>query len=227
MVDKHMPYFNLIDALKGQGCGICSILRDAAYRFMDNLLYERTNDSSFREEIKASLGLCPLHAWQLQKLGDCLSSTAIYDDLVTSIISRIKSTKNKRSFITAFSGIRDRKYYKNEETVCPVCKVVRSVEKSYVSVFIDSFYEPEFNDAYKKSFGLCLPHLVTVISRCNDNRMIRAILDIELEKMDNLVKELDEIKRKYDYRFSGEGFGKEGSAWIRAVEKMSGQEGVF
>ena len=33
--------------------------------------------------------------------------------------------------------------------------------------------------------------------------------------------------RKHDYRFSKEGYKKEGDSWERAIEKLIGKEGVF
>ena len=227
MVDKHMFYFNLMNALKEEGCGVCFVVKDAAYRFMDNLLYERTNDPYLRKEVKDSLGFCPLHAWQLQGLGDCLSSTIIYSDLMNSLANGIKTAEDKRHFLARFSKIKNRGSHENKRITCPVCKITRETEKNCITLFVDSFSEPEFHSAYKKSFGLCLPHLTTVINNCSDSRIVHSILDIEHEKMKDLVKELDEIKRKYDYRFSDEDFGKDGNAWIRAVEKVSGKEGAF
>jgi len=52
------------------------------------------------------------------------------------------------------------------------------------------------------------------------------MLKIESQKIGNLRKELDEFERKHDYRFTKEGFGKEGDSWIRAIEKMIGKEGM-
>ena len=90
-----------------------------------------------------------------------------------------------------------------------------------------SFYEPEFHSSYKSSFGLCLPHLIEVTGNCKEKKIINSFLNIESEKMKDLIGELKEIQRKHDYRFSHENFGKEGDAWIRAIEKMVGKEGVF
>ncbi len=42
-----------------------------------------------------------------------------------------------------------------------------------------------------------------------------------------LVTELDESIRKNDYRFVSEGFGAEGDAWIRALERLSGAAGAL
>lgn len=39
-----------------------------------------------------------------------------------------------------------------------------------------------------------------------------------------LDAELVELIRKYDYRFTAEGFGEEGNAWKRAIPKVSGEQ---
>lgn len=229
-MNKHMSYFNLLDALKEDGCCICRLLKKTIHKLMDDFLYEQVNDSGARNEIRESLGFCSLHAWQLQKFGDPFGSAIIYDDLMQMVADRIErmaiSEKRIKDFSAEVLKI-DNKSYPRKKAICPVCKSRTEAEARYVSTFIESFNEPEFLSCYKSSFGLCLPHLQTVINTCRQKKIIREVLNIELAKMKELISELKEIQRKHDYRFSHEGFGKEGDAWIRAIEKMVGKEGIL
>ncbi len=229
-VDKHQTYFNLMDALKEAGCPICFLVKKSIHKLMDDFLYEQVNDPGVRSETRESLGFCSLHAWQLQKFGDPFGSAIIYDDLMQLVIDRIErmvvSKKGIKEFSAEILKINNKSYYR-KKAICPVCKSKREAEARYVSTFIESFNEPEFLSFYKSSFGLCLPHLREVINSCRQKKIVRDLLNIESAKMKELINELKEIQRKHDYRFSYEGFGKEGDAWIRAIEKMVGKEGVL
>ena len=70
---KHTTYFNLLDALKEDGCPICAIIKKAIHKSMDDFLYEQVNDPAIRKQIKESFGFCNRHAWQFQKLGNGFS----------------------------------------------------------------------------------------------------------------------------------------------------------
>jgi hypothetical protein len=72
-----------------------------------------------------------------------------------------------------------------------------------------------------------LQHLAIVIRKCRDKRITKEILEVESAKVAHLVGELEEFMRKQDYRSSDEQPGKEQDAWIRAIEKIVGKEGVF
>ncbi len=227
--ENHQPYFNLMDAFKEPGCPICSLVQENIHKFMDILLYEQVNDPGVRNEIRISLGFCSLHAWQLQKLGDPFGSAIIYEDLMKNLVDRMdrmviseKSVKNLFAEILKIKNKGDGR----KKAICPICKSGKGAETRYVSTFIESFNEPDFFSAYSKSFGLCFPHIVEIFNICRQNEILREILNIESAKMKDLIGELKEIQRKNDYRFSQEGFGKEGNAWIRAIEKMTGKEGV-
>jgi hypothetical protein len=46
---------------------------------------------------------------------------------------------------------------------------------------------------------------------------------VQLAHWESLIAELSEFVRKNDYRFQHEPVGREGSAWLRAVDAVSGQ----
>lgn len=230
-MDIHTSYFNFLDALREEGCSICFLLKKTIHKLMDDFLYEQVNDPGVRKEIRESLGFCSAHAWELQKFGDGFGSSIIYEDLMELVANYIEkiivSGKSVKDFSAEISKVNSKDYYKRTKAACPMCKSRREAEKRYVSTFIEGFHEPEFYSSYKNSFGLCLPHLIEAIKDCREKKTINSLLNIESEKMKGLIGELKEIQRKHDYRFSHEGFGKEGNAWIRAIEKMVGKEGVF
>ena len=71
--------------------------------------------------------------------------------------------------------------------------------------------------AFTQSSGLCLPHLRQTCAQAQDGAALAKLLEVELEKLENLHSELAEFIRKNDYRFLKDGFGAEGTAWRRAA----------
>jgi hypothetical protein len=233
-MEKHQTYFNLLDALKEKGCPICFLIKKKIHKSMENFLYENVNDPETRKKIRESLGYCALHSWQLQKFGDGLGLSIIYEDLLGILKNKIEeftSKKNKYNLfkkqLNLLTNNIKLSYHEKTKRSCPICKEMRDTEKIYISSFIEYFNDIEFNINYESSFGLCLPHFISTIKLCKNESIIKELCKIEIKKIELLQQELIEFQRKHDYRFSYEGYGKEKDSWIRAIEKLIGKEGIF
>jgi hypothetical protein len=219
---KHTTYLNLLEALK-EGCPLCFLVRKTTQRLMADFLYESVNDPGIREDIKASQGFCNRHAWQLQKFGDGLGQAIIYSDLMNAVSKELKERDESVAIKELVKSISHRT---TKKRICIFCRQEKDTEERYVSVFWESFDDLEFSLHYKNSFGLCLPHLAVALKKCKSKKFSNELVNIESQKLSNLIGELKEFMRKHDYRFSQEKFGKEGNSWIRAVEKSTGKEGT-
>jgi hypothetical protein len=215
-VEKHQTYFNFLDALK-EGCPLCCSVRKSIRKAMDDFLYENVTDAVLQEEIRRGRGFCNRHAWQLRKFGDGAGQAIIYDYLLNQSLNELDAGAF-REFI---------RKEKDGKPGCLFCKQEREAGSRYLSVFWDSFAEPEFRAAYKNSAGLCLPHLSDVLAAGRPSGPAEELVSLEKEKLGALARELHEFLRKHDYRFSGEGFREEGDSWVRAIEKFIGQEGLY
>jgi hypothetical protein len=224
---KHISYFNLLDALKENGCAICALIKKSVHKSMDNFLYEQVNDPGVRKEIKESFGFCNRHAWQLQKFYDGLGLSIIYHYLSGVLIDKIDKQMDPKTLIKRLLKDKEIRNFQKIQNTCMVCKEEKEVERRYIEVFIDNFEDTELKCAFKNSFGLCLPHLLMLTKICKDAKLSTEVLKIEAVKIKSIIEELKEFERKYDYRFSKEKFGKEGDSWIRAIEKLIGKEGIF
>jgi len=191
---------------------------------MDDFLYESVNDPGLRDDIKASRGFCNRHAWQLQKFGDGFGQAIVYNDLMNAFLKELEEINESISVKELLKRINLGTAAKQ---ICMFCKQEKDAEERYISVFWESFDDPEFNFHYKDSFGLCLPHLALALKKCNSKKLGKELVDIETGKISGLIRELKEFMRKHDYRFSKEKFGKEGDSWIRAIEKSIGKEGIY
>lgn len=81
---------------------------------------------------------------------------------------------------------------------------------------------PDLERALASSDGLCLSHLVQALKASRCGAAARRLLQASTAKLEELKAQLAEIRRKHDYRFSGEPWGAEKDAWARAAAIWSG-----
>lgn len=214
-------FFRLLEALS-KGCPICQVIKEDIIDSMDAILYEHVTDPLIREQLRTGW-MCNRHAWELRSRGDAFGQSIIYEDLLTNFINYIDET-GKKEIRKGFKGLWE---LKKPAERCMFCISEKEIEDRFISVFIENFYEEQFQNTYKKSQGLCLPHLIEVVRKDVKGNVVRSVLSIERKKISQLVVELKEFIRKHDYRYSEEPFGKERDAWIRAVEKLNGKAGIL
>lgn len=191
---------------------------------MDDLLYENVNDPGVREKIRRSAGFCNRHAWQMHKIGDGFGLGIIYEDLLRIVLEKAPAHDDHSVSIIKkelfdVSGIQ-------RKCPCIVCDQEWTIEKQYCSLFIRSLGDPEFLAQYRNApAGLCFPHIFSILKESEAVETQRTIVQIEIGKAHALLEELRIFIKKHDYRFEKEGFGSEGTSWIRAIEKFVGKEG--
>lgn len=206
MRERHTAFYNLLDSVRGHGCPVCSLVLKSNLKFIDGILYESVNDPALRDEIRGSEGFCNRHSWQLRRTNDGFGLGIILDDLMQLIMPRLGRARAGKE--------------------CIFCREEKEAARRYIRVFLDNFDDPELKIAYKNSFGLCLPHLRIALGECRNRQQAEEILALESGKLAALSAEVKDFLRKRDYRFSSEKTGAESDSWIRAVEKLSGKEGM-
>ncbi len=207
---KFLGYIKLTDAFKKEGCAICRRINEATFNYVDSLLYEDVNDQAIREKLKASFGLCVKHSELLFKIGDALGTAIIYKNIVNVFLNDL-TNKPFNSFI--------------KKDGCPVC--IKEVEQmnSDIKIFIDFQKDDEFTDEFNSSDGLCAVHLQKLIEKVDSPEYKKYLINFHINKLNALIKDLDELIRKFDYRFSHEKMTKnESRSWKHAVEFISGKK---
>lgn len=117
---------------------------------------------------------------------------------------------------------------------CPVClqaleagdRVRREeVEVEWTRALGGAMRQPEVQAAFRRSVGLCLPHLVQTLQG-TDQAGAHALAALQSERIGKMVAELSEYIRKQDYRFQEEPWGTEATSPRRAVSLMVGVEAL-
>lgn len=94
---KHLTYFALLEELEGDGCAHCALVLRALERYFDGLVYEKVNDRSIRETLRASHGFCPAHGEMLRQARSALGSAIIHRDVLNSVARQLEQEKRPPS----------------------------------------------------------------------------------------------------------------------------------
>mgnify|MGYP000386243763 CR=1 FL=1 len=200
---RHLLYHELLDALDGSACPVCTLAARAVDGFLRSFLYEGVNDVGLRARLRTAGGFCHPHAWQLQRLGDPLAHALLYQDLVDDRLSR------PGAFAPSPAPGPDR---------CPACGLAADAAHRYLSGLVEALADPAFRARYEGAFGLCLPHLARALDLPRLPGPVRDfLLDCARRQGQRLREQLAEIIRKSDYRHAHEPRGPEKDAWVRAV----------
>ena len=237
MTAKFMGDFHLLEACQQSGCPICRCLESDCRRHMDALIYEHVNDPDTRASLRASWGFCNWHTWMLVEVEGAVTGAAIvYEDLLGTVLRRVRRVSGRTIsagtlarrvygvFVGRRSGIATR--YERRLT-CPICLHSRRGEARYVDAALHGIGDPEFDRAYEKSDGICLPHLLQAVERDRRRRAADDLVARTLAKWQALRDDLQRFVRKQDYRNTEPFTEAEASSSTRAFEALVGRRAVF
>jgi hypothetical protein len=236
---KYIAYFQLLEAFKQAGCPVCSRLEQGAIRSLDALMYEQVNDPFTRDRLVASHGFCNWHAWMLPSVHNSASGVAlIYRHLLQATLDRLEVARQgarprgrwRRLWERLTGSGRDplpMLAWRRRKTRCPICAFARQAERDDIKTILEFIAEPEFGGAFARSSGLCLPHLYTAMAVGRDHPSLSLLLVMQEARWKDLVWELEEFARKFDYRYADEIKGRESGSWHRVIEVFTGRAGLF
>src|SRR5437867_7121075 len=236
---KFIRFFRLVDACDRPGCPVCRCLLADARQYLASLLYEQVNDPDTRRRLHASWGFCNWHAWMLREVSDSAFGSAImYEDLLLAAIQRFERkanqlVKNPRGLLGWLSrlGGRARRSLLAEvhrrRTVCPGCQLIAGSEVDYVRVALQFIEDPQFDRAYGRSEGLCVPHALQALQLGAGATDAQLLVTRTLPKWAEVKRDLQGFVDKHDYRNRRPFTEAESTAYLRALEALTGARGLF
>ena len=210
--EKHTTYYDILDSFKEKGCPLCFLVDRSVKSFFKAFLSELVLDNGMTVRLNKSKGFCERHGFSLLKHGDSLATAITYNVLVDDLLAELKKTGSVKS-----------KFF-NQEGKCPACEAYNGSDERYTDAFVLYAGEDEFLEAYKKSTGVCVPHLKKLLAKAKDKELLKKLVEIHITFYGKLNEELLSMIRKNDYRYSKEPWGTEKDAWIRVVEKFVGRQ---
>ena len=201
--EKHMVFHELKDALSHGDCPICFLAERSVARDIDGLFHEMVNDYGVAVKLKRSGGFCEKHSEQILRTDESLGIAIIYKRLLDVYIGLLQK-------VAAIPKL----------TSCPFCVTYSEAEQRYLHALLDHW--DELKESFIATSILCINHTQNALAAAGKRSKIREeLLDVQTKKLGKLSAELEELCRKYDYRFKDEEWGKEKDVWQRAVKLMS------
>lgn len=215
-MEKDLVYHALLECMGNDACPICAQTEKNLRGTMRSVLYESMTDVEIRDTIKNARGFCRHHSNLFLEEGDALNHAIVYGDALRSALQDVVSGEYK--------------YYENRES-CYFCDMAKEAENTYIKTCWEAFHEGEFFSAYEKGGLLCMVHLHAMEKASerekNGEAFYLKLAQTTIDKYQVMIRQLDEIIRKSDYRNLGEKWTDgEKTAWRRAVNVIHDKVGI-
>jgi hypothetical protein len=236
-VSKFVAYFHLLDACAKPGCPVCRCLREMTVRALDALLYEQVTDPGTRGILDRSWGFCAWHAGMSTEVKNAgLGIAIIYDDLLAQLRDRLARAQREAGSELAARGWR--RLFRRTAPLelvearavrrrCALCANLAQSEQSYLRTALDHIGDVEFDAAYGRSAGVCIPHLTLALAYFPGHASTGAFLDQTRTRLDRLARELRGFIEKHDYRQQASFTDDEAASWWEAATFLAGRAELF
>ena len=213
--------FEVRDALRETGCPVCRLTMRSVAKLLQSIAYEQVNDVGLRNELRIAGGFCNAHAHQwLREAQHALGTALIYRDVIMAALRTLDRAPRPRRRLRGLLGGSDRR---GPEGACHACHMKLEAEGRYVEALLAVVAADA--SALNGSDALCRRHVRTVARLGGPGA--DCILQQTRSSVEALLRDLEEVIRKEDYRFRHEPRSeRERSAPARAIAWAAGVEGL-
>lgn len=216
-------------------CPVCILERNLENHYIDFVLGPSLMEPACRIETNEK-GFCRRHFELLyNKQENRLGLGLIID---THLQELVKVLKKKCSKTPVFKSTKKMTAFVDDciknltiiENKCMICDRMNYTMERYLDVI---FYlwskEDEFQDLFNKKKGFCLKHFRMLLegsrkylsSRYSQD-FIESLLNLQLEHMERVQKEVNWFTEKFDYRNADAPWGNSKDAVQRSIQKLVG-----
>lgn len=180
-------------ALAAPGCPICRVGEEAMSRYLRFVLHESVNDSATRSRLAAAWGFCRRHAWHFLRL----EWQSVRDGLGTAIISEAL-LKTAAEILAEHTSVERTVKGLTPTGKCPACELQTRHEAYALTVALACLGEEAWRERFRRSDGLCLPHLRAALDRREADEPVRWIVRDHQARLRRLVADLEAYIRLPD-----------------------------
>jgi hypothetical protein len=213
--------FEVREALQEPGCAVCRLTLRSVSRLIQSIAYEQVNDLALRKDLRRARGFCNTHAHQwLREARSVLGTALIYRDVVHAALRDLGPSENPRGgLLRGFLGAPRR----HRRTSCPACLAQFEAEARYVEALLVVVNAD--SSLLEGSVGVCRRHAVAALRQGGGAADL--VVAHTRNAVEAMVRELDEVIRKEDYRFRDEPrTDTDRTAPHRAINWAAGAEGL-
>lgn len=217
---------------------MCRCLIADARQYLQSLLYEQVTDADTRGRLRSAGGFCNWHAWMLRETSDPAFGTAIlYEDLLRLAIQRFEQApgelpgrpRGRSGWLGRLAQrlLRTPLAMSRPRPICPGCQLLAECEEHYLRTVLQFIDDADFDQAYWRSQGLCVPHVWRALEIGGGAAGARRLLARTLPKWAEIRRDLQSFLGKHDHRNRQPFTEAESLAGIRALETLAGASGLF
>ena len=222
--EKHLPYFEVLDALKAaDGCAVCWQVAKATRLRLESLLYESVTDKGTSEQVRQSHGYCQRHTELLIASGDALGVALLHRPVLIAWREHLDSIPAEPPFRFLGQG-RDNEW--SASATCPFCAQEQTLA-TRTSVTITEWMADEgMAEALAAAPPFCPVHFQAVLVRCATTAQREAFLADERAKIASLHTELERLIDSYQTTSPSTASAPTGSesekdSWIRTARLIA------
>jgi hypothetical protein len=229
-MNRTPAYFDLLEALAAETCPVCQLGLSAVDRYIKAINYESAGDHVMRGQLRAAFGFCNVHAYLWLRNAHLLGTASIYVDVVTHSRNALRTLAfQPATLLDSVTGLLGRPSPHGNaadslapHALCLICQHLSETEAMLIRTLLAVLLDPPFQNAYRTSSGLCLPHLRLALGQSNDEATFAFLRDHAVAREERLLAQLREIVRRHDYRYMDEPVGEERGAAERAIQHTVG-----
>lgn len=170
-------------------CFVCRKVAETTRHFLMRIQYELTKDPVLQQELGASSGFCPFHAWMYESIGSPQGIAQGYSFVLDSVASRLDQLANEES-LSRISGellglLPDREK-------CRVCQVASTAESLALQEIVQRERQAQEYE------NLCLLHLTVFMAKVKDLHTAKAWIKEEAEIFRRLAQDMRQFALKHN-----------------------------
>jgi len=211
----------IAQTLRGRGCPVCDWLAQKAFEALARLQYGLAHEESVQQRYAAGGGLCPRHTWQLASVASPYGLSRGLPRFLEEVGRRLEGlgapgARRADSLLDLVQSGRD----------CPLCRLLRRIEESYVSGLVAFLEQPEGRKAYEGSQGVCLRHLAILVEGFSCEEMKRWAVAHATRRLNEMAEDMRRYTAKRDAQRRADIGEDEKDAYLRALSRVVGGRAV-
>lgn len=219
--------YDLVAAMRRDGCPLCRVLAEAELRWMDAFVHERGQAPEALRVFCERGGFCRSHAWQFHRRAALALTGApvaeMYEGLLRRDIAHLEqlaldlpADRRPRRLRRSLLGRR----------ACPACERADARQEAKAEAFVVALNEPAVRSSYCDSDGLCVQHLdlVGAAALAGDTEVARFLIQDLRKRLQLLEARLGAYERERDHWHRSTRSPIDADAWTDVVRSYVGEE---
>lgn len=200
--EKHLPYYEIIDAFQTQECPLCFLIKKRMTQYFNEIIEEGITDKFFRIQFNKDFGFCNKHAHRFLNYANGRGVAIAHETLLAQ----------------AREALRKGKPLMPKKNACIACEKEGTRESQYIDTFKKYLLDEGFQERLSNSAPLCVPHYTLLTKKIR-------IPDYVREHQSRAYAEIHErILRAIDHTHTNAS-DEDMRAWKQLLPLLYGYEG--